>query len=239
MQTSVSSYIKGEGKSGLSIYKVVTQKSGLFAWILKTLVLEKKVRISLRPPHPPHPHVHYATHVHRRLLRTFEQDDPRSAIRSPVQQRRAINVPPPVVGPIPWRRVAARPHTSAHSAAQRRRGDGEGLDERAGTRGGLAGLVRHEQTQEAVPGVAELAGPGERDDDDEQRQRDGGGPVDPLREGHVADVGRVHAHDARDEGQRQEDDGYDGEGVDGGFLAVFVGLDLPEVLGGASRVRGE
>jgi len=79
---------------------------------------------------------------------------------------------------------------------------------------------------EALPKVAQLAGPYETQGDDDDAQRHGRGPENPLRQLHVADVDGVHAEDAGDGGQRQEDDGDDGEGVDGGLLAVLVGVDL-------------
>lgn len=68
------------------------------------------------------------------------------------------------------------------------------------------------------------------EDDDENGEGDGGNPKDPLRELCIADVGRVHAEEGRDEGEGKEDDGDDGEDEDGGFLAVFAGFDAEEVL---------
>jgi hypothetical protein len=42
-----------------------------------------------------------------------------------------------------------------------------------------------------------------------------------LTELHIPYIGSVHAEDAGYCTEREEDDGYDGEGVDGLFLAVF------------------
>lgn len=67
-------------------------------------------------------------------------------------------------------------------------------------------------------------------DDDEDRERDGGDPEDPLWELCIADIDGVHAEEGGDEGKWEEDDGDEGEDEDGGFLAVFSGFDAEEVL---------
>jgi hypothetical protein len=51
-----------------------------------------------------------------------------------------------------------------------------------------------------------------------------------LIDSHVADIEGVHAEDRSDGAEREEDDGYDCEGVDGCFLAVFVGVDFLDIL---------
>lgn len=63
-------------------------------------------------------------------------------------------------------------------------------------------------------------------DNDDERERDGGGPEGPLRGGLGADVRSVHAEDGGDGADGKEDDGYDGENVYGAFLAVFVLLNV-------------
>jgi hypothetical protein len=46
----------------------------------------------------------------------------------------------------------------------------------------------------------------------------------------VTDVTGVHAENTSDSAEGEEDDSHDGERVDGGLLAVFVGFDLLDVL---------
>jgi len=46
---------------------------------------------------------------------------------------------------------------------------------------------------------------------------------------HVIDVRCIHAQITCDEGQWEEDDRHDGEGVDGVVVPIFVRLDLAEV----------
>ena len=86
------------------------------------------------------------------------------------------------------------------------------------------------QIHEAPPEVIQFARPKEteRNDDEGEGKRDG--PEDPLVDMHVADVISVHAQDPGDGAEGQKDNGYDGECVDGGFLSVFVGVDLLDVL---------
>jgi hypothetical protein len=59
-----------------------------------------------------------------------------------------------------------------------------------------------------------------------------------LGNSHVAHVESVHAEDGSDGAEREEDDGYDSEGVDGCFLAVFVGVDFLDILCVASAEFG-
>lgn len=64
----------------------------------------------------------------------------------------------------------------------------------------------------------------------DRSQRDCRCPERPLRGGHIADIGGVHAEEGRYEGEREEDDGDDCENEDGAFLAVAVGFDAVEIL---------
>jgi hypothetical protein len=47
---------------------------------------------------------------------------------------------------------------------------------------------------------------------------------------HVSDVVGVRPHDTGYSAERKKYDNYDGEGVDGSFLSVFIGVDLLDVL---------
>jgi hypothetical protein len=47
---------------------------------------------------------------------------------------------------------------------------------------------------------------------------------------HIADVVSVHSHDAGYCAEGEKDDDYNGEGVDGCFLPVIVGINLLDVL---------
>jgi hypothetical protein len=47
---------------------------------------------------------------------------------------------------------------------------------------------------------------------------------------HVTNVVGIHPHDTGHGAKRKKYDGYDGEGVDGCFLLVFIGINLLDVL---------
>ncbi len=86
------------------------------------------------------------------------------------------------------------------------------------------------QLTKPIPEVVELARPGQAQCNDEDCKGKRGGPVHPLAEGHVPHVRGVHAHDAGNGTKGEEDDCYNGEGIDGCFLTIFVGVDLLDVL---------
>jgi hypothetical protein len=73
-----------------------------------------------------------------------------------------------------------------------------------------------------LPKILQLSRPNQAQRDNQNHERERSSPEDPLVDSHVPHVEGVHAEDGRDCAQRQEDDGYDCEGVDGCFLTVFV-----------------
>lgn len=57
------------------------------------------------------------------------------------------------------------------------------------------------------------------------------GPISPLPNFHVADVTGVHAKDARDGRERQEDNGDYREGVYEAFLPILLDVHFVTILG--------
>lgn len=76
--------------------------------------------------------------------------------------------------------------------------------------------------RKSLPNILQLSRPNQAQGNNQHHERERGSPEDPLVDSHVPHVEGVHAEDGRDGTQRQEDDGYDCEGVDGCFLTVFV-----------------
>lgn len=87
------------------------------------------------------------------------------------------------------------------------------------------------QIREAPPEIFQFARPKQTESDDNECEWQCDGPEDPLIYIHVADVIRVHAQDAGDSAEGEEDNGHDGEGIDGRFLTVFVEAYFFDVLG--------
>jgi hypothetical protein len=82
----------------------------------------------------------------------------------------------------------------------------------------------------ALPEILQLSGPDQAQCNNQYHKRKSGSPKDPLVDSHVAHVEGVHAEDGSDGAEGEEDDGYDCEGVDSCFLAVFVGVDFLDIL---------
>lgn len=83
-------------------------------------------------------------------------------------------------------------------------------------------LISTPKLRKSLPKILQLSRPNQAQGNNQNHERERGSPEDPLVDCHVPHVEGVHAKDGRDGAQRQEDDGYDGEGVDGCFLTVFV-----------------
>ena len=79
--------------------------------------------------------------------------------------------------------------------------------------------------------------PSQTTKDNHKCQRNRSRPENPLIEVHITDVTSIHAKDGGDSAEREEDDGHDGEDVDGSLLIVFVGVDLLHILRDILLVR--
>jgi hypothetical protein len=82
----------------------------------------------------------------------------------------------------------------------------------------------------SFPEILQLPCPDQAQCNNQNHKRKSSSPKDPLVDSHVAHVEGVHAEDGGDGAEREEDDGYNREGVDGCFLAVFVGVDFLDIL---------
>ena len=82
----------------------------------------------------------------------------------------------------------------------------------------------------ALPEILQLSGPDQAQCNNQNHKGKSSSPEDPLVHSHVADIEGVHTEDGSDSAEGEKDDGYDCEGVDGCFLAVFVGVDFLDIL---------